>query len=50
MKCLVCKTKIPETKELCEKCDRLMDMLYKKHPENKEFTLEIFRKENRRKK
>ena len=36
MKCIVCEKECED--EICEDCDRLMDMLYRKNPQDKEIT------------
>ena len=41
MKCIVCEKECED--EICEDCDRLMDMLYRKNPQDKEITLNLFR-------
>jgi ferredoxin len=48
MKCIICRIKVSDEKEVCEECDGLMNMLYEKNPEDKELTLQIFREEDKR--
>lgn len=48
MNCIVCDKKSEE--ELCEECDRLMEMLYKKRPDDKEIALKLFRERGGKKK
>lgn len=45
MKCVVCKRKISGDFDVCKECDELMDMLYKKNPEDKDLALKLFREE-----
>jgi predicted nucleic acid-binding Zn ribbon protein len=50
MKCIVCYKKIPKNGDVCEECDKIMTMLYKKHPKDKEKTLNMFREADKKRK
>ena len=43
MKCIVCGKKFKGYRDICEECDELMNMMYKKKPEDKELALKLFR-------
>ena len=47
MKCIICGKKLKEENDVCEECDKLMDLFYRKHPEDKEMALQIFREESK---
>jgi hypothetical protein len=43
MRCIVCNKKTDGKTDICLDCDKLMDLLYKKHPEDKEIAIKTFR-------
>jgi hypothetical protein len=43
MRCIVCNKKTDGKTDICVDCDKLMDLLYKKHPEDKEIAIKTFR-------
>jgi len=45
MKCIVCGKNLKNKSDVCKECDKLLDLFYRKHPEDKEIALQIFRKE-----
>lgn len=47
MKCIICGKEIEETDDVCKECDKLIDMFYRKRPEDKEMALQIFREESK---
>lgn len=44
MKCIVCLKKIPKNGDVCETCDRVLDMIYNKNKQGKKKALKMFRK------
>ena len=46
MKCIVCGKKLKSEDDVCKECDKLMDLFYRKHPEDKEMALQLFREES----
>ena len=45
MKCIICGRKTGTDEDVCEGCDLLMDLIYRKNPEDKELALKLFREE-----
>jgi len=46
MKCIVCGKKLKSEDDVCKECDKLMDLFYKKRPEDKQIALQLFREES----
>lgn len=45
MKCIVCGKKLKGEDDVCKPCDKLLDLFYRKHPEDKDLALQLFREE-----
>ncbi len=43
MKCVVCGKETETKEDVCKQCDSLMDLFYRKNPEDKEMALKMFR-------
>jgi hypothetical protein len=43
MICIICNKKIDGKEDICQECDKLMDLFYRKHPEDKPMALQMFR-------
>jgi len=52
MECIICGKKISKKNNfaVCKECNKILDMLYRKNPEDKEFALKLFRDSGRKKK